>query len=153
IAPGLAEPAVLELAARFREWVAQPEIAAALRRAAYPAGARVERESRFVHRAGDAIVEGIIDRLVLWGADGRVEGAEVLGFKTDAIESGGAEALPRGPRCNDPVWPPTGPPSLRSTAWTRMGFAPGCCSSVQAWSWSRSWRWWRGRVGWASPRT
>ena len=93
IAPGLAEPAVLELAARFREWVAQPEIAAALRRAAYPAGARVERESRFVHRAGDAIVEGIIDRLVLWGADGRVEGAEVLDFKTDAIEPGDAEAL------------------------------------------------------------
>ena len=92
-APALAEPDVLELAARFRGWVAQPQIAEALRRAAYPAGARVERESRFVHRVGDAIVEGVIDRLVLWGADGRVEGAEVLDYKTDAIQPGDAEAL------------------------------------------------------------
>lgn len=92
IAPALAEPDVLELAARFRGWVAQPEIAAALRRASYPAGARVERERRFVRRAGDVIVEGIIDRLVLWGADGRIEGAEVLDFKTDAID-GGEEVL------------------------------------------------------------
>ncbi|HEY8375009.1 MAG TPA: PD-(D/E)XK nuclease family protein, partial [Nannocystis sp.] len=93
VAPGLDEPEVLELAARFRGWVAQPEIAAVLRRAAYPAGARVERERRFVYRAGDAIVEGIIDRLVLWGRDGRVEGAEVVDYKTDAIQPGDATAL------------------------------------------------------------
>jgi ATP-dependent exoDNAse (exonuclease V) beta subunit len=93
LAPALAGPDVLELAARFRGWVAQPAIAAALRRAAYPAGARVERESRFVHRAGDAIVEGIIDRLVLWGENGRVEGAEVLDYKTDAVHPDDAEAI------------------------------------------------------------
>ncbi len=93
VAPRLEEVEVRALAARFREWMARPEIAAALRREAYPADARVERERRFIHRAGDAIVEGIIDRLVVWGADGRVEGAEVLDYKTDALDPGDAEAL------------------------------------------------------------
>lgn len=93
LAPTLAEADVLELAARFRGWLAKREIAAALSRAAYPAGARVERECRFVRRAGDVIVEGIMDRLVLWGGDGRVEGAEILDYKTDAVAPGDAEAL------------------------------------------------------------
>src|SRR5690606_42117760 len=50
LAPTLAEADVLELAARFRGWLAQPAIAAALRRPAYPDRARVARGGRLVPR-------------------------------------------------------------------------------------------------------
>lgn len=45
------------------------------------------RERPFVHRAGDEIVSGVIDRLVLErNADGRIGTAEVLDFKSDRLD-------------------------------------------------------------------
>jgi ATP-dependent exoDNAse (exonuclease V) beta subunit len=53
----------------------------------------VENELPFARRVGDEIQEGFIDRLVLTRIDGRVVGAQVLDFKTDAIESNDQEML------------------------------------------------------------
>lgn len=95
IARGLAAEDAAELVGRFRSWIGAPAISAALGRAAYPEGARVEREIRFIHRDADAIVEGVIDRLVLRTEGGRVVGAEVLDFKTDAVPADDPEEIAR----------------------------------------------------------
>jgi ATP-dependent exoDNAse (exonuclease V) beta subunit len=95
VAPAFGGAEVTALVERFRDWMAVPTIMAALSRASYPAATRIEREIRFVHRDGDTIVEGIIDRLLLWEEGGRVVGAEVLDYKTDAVtveDSAGLEA-------------------------------------------------------------
>lgn len=80
VGPGLPSEEVDALIDRFHAWVRQPAIASALSRTGYPAGAVVERERPFVHRSGDAIVEGIIDRLVLWN-----DGAEIIDYKSDDV--------------------------------------------------------------------
>ena len=77
-----------ELIARFREWTARTEVRATLRREAYPAEARLERELPFLHRSGDTILEGIIDRLVVWD-----DGAEVIDFKSDVVDPGDEAGL------------------------------------------------------------
>jgi ATP-dependent exoDNAse (exonuclease V) beta subunit len=68
-----------------------PEIALALSRAPYAreAGLRVvaERELPFALREDDDVVAGSIDRLVVrYGADGRAVDAEVLDYKSDAVQ-------------------------------------------------------------------
>jgi ATP-dependent exoDNAse (exonuclease V) beta subunit len=99
LAPAFGDTEIEALIGEFRGWLADPGITAALSRGAYPEGAWVERETRFAHRDGDTIVEGIIDRLVLWtdaggpAGAGRVAGAEVLDYKTDAITASDAEGL------------------------------------------------------------
>ena len=70
-----------------------PEIQRALSGSGYPAGARIERELPFVHRIPEGILQGYIDRLVVWGEGGPKAGAEVLDFKTDQFDSRDPEAL------------------------------------------------------------
>jgi ATP-dependent exoDNAse (exonuclease V) beta subunit len=53
----------------------------------------VERELPFLLREEGALVEGIIDRLVLVRREGRVVAAEVVDYKTDRIAPGDDEAL------------------------------------------------------------
>ena len=86
---------------QFRRMLGAPEIDGALRREAYrslhwleQAGGgyqvhsfrlEVHNEFRFAIREGDQLLTGSIDRLVLIIRDDRVEGAEVIDFKTDAV--------------------------------------------------------------------
>jgi ATP-dependent exoDNAse (exonuclease V) beta subunit len=75
------------LIATFRNWLELPAVARLLRRDGWPAGAAVEREVPFITRAGDTLVEGRIDRLVLVRTGGRIAAAAVIDYKTDAIGS------------------------------------------------------------------
>jgi ATP-dependent exoDNAse (exonuclease V) beta subunit len=84
---------VAAVMAELRRWLAAPEIAAALARASYPPEARLERERAFLHRQGDAVVQGKIDRLVTLRAGGRVIGAEVLDYKSDGVAADAIAAL------------------------------------------------------------
>jgi ATP-dependent exoDNAse (exonuclease V) beta subunit len=83
IGPDLPEDQIHSLLANFRGWVRNPAIRAALSRARYPQGAVVERELSFMRRHGDALMEGVIDRLVLTQGQGKPVGAEIFDFKTD----------------------------------------------------------------------
>ena len=86
ICPGSLAADLDRLLAEFRGWLATPAITDALSRASYAAGATLEREQSFVHRENDAVVEGVIDRLVLLREDGKVTGAEILDYKSDALD-------------------------------------------------------------------
>lgn len=93
-APELGEDEVAALVDEFLGWLAAPAVRGVLVRTAYPAGARVLRETRFVHRDGEVIVEGIMDRVVLVpGRDGGTSAAEILDFKTDDIAPGDSAGL------------------------------------------------------------
>lgn len=83
------------LASRFDGWIDVPAIRTLLSRASYPPDARVETEVPFIHRDGDALVEGVIDRLVTIRENGIVTAAEIVDYKTDAIPAGDAELLAR----------------------------------------------------------
>jgi ATP-dependent exoDNAse (exonuclease V) beta subunit len=91
--PGLSRERMTEWVRDFRAWMEATTIRASLSRDAYPDGARVERELPFFHRIPDGILQGYIDRLVLWEEGGKVVGAEVLDFKTDMVEAGDPHAL------------------------------------------------------------
>lgn len=97
VAPRMPAADVARLTAEFRRWMAAEPIRTALSRSAYPTGAgvtvRVEHERPFLRRKGDEIQEGFIDRLVLVEQGGRVTGAHVLDFKTDALEAGDPAAI------------------------------------------------------------
>lgn len=70
----------------LRARLAAPRIAEALSRGAWPQGTRVERERPFLWREGDALVEGVIDRLVLVpGPGGTIAEATVIDYKTDRL--------------------------------------------------------------------
>jgi ATP-dependent exoDNAse (exonuclease V) beta subunit len=58
-----------------------------------PVSLEVENELPFLHREGDALMEGVIDRLVLLRDPQGVVGAHVLDYKTDALPSGDEAAL------------------------------------------------------------
>jgi ATP-dependent helicase/nuclease subunit A len=73
------------LIADFRGWLGAPEVARLLGRRSWPQGSEVEREVPFIARAGDVIVEGFIDRLVLTRERGRVVSAAVIDYKTDVV--------------------------------------------------------------------
>ncbi|MEX0741205.1 MAG: PD-(D/E)XK nuclease family protein, partial [Phycisphaeraceae bacterium] len=80
----------------FLNMIAQPDIAAALSRAAYPAEADVvvKREHPFALRLDDTLVTGLFDRLVLIrDPTGRTTHAEVLDYKTDRVDADDAAAL------------------------------------------------------------
>ncbi len=66
---------------RFRERIAMPAIAAALRRPAADATVWCERAFASVDRGG--VVRGEIDRLVACGAPGSWRSAEIIDFKSD----------------------------------------------------------------------
>ncbi|GMR11955.1 MAG: UvrD-helicase domain-containing protein [Gemmatimonadota bacterium] len=96
-APGMADDQVAALIADFHGWLEAEPIRGALTRAAFPSEpdtvVRVEKELPFARRLGDEIQEGFIDRLVLILSGGRVVRAEILDFKTDAIERGDEASL------------------------------------------------------------
>lgn len=93
VAPGLSARRIESWIGEFREWMDAPAIRGALSRAAYPPGARVERELPFLHRQAEGLLQGYIDRLALVEEEGRVVGAEVLDFKTDVMDPSDAGAL------------------------------------------------------------
>jgi ATP-dependent helicase/nuclease subunit A len=88
VAPNVPPEKVEEYLGEFRRWLAGDTVRAQLSRAAFPAGATVEQEVRFLRREEGFIMEGIIDRLVLLRDGGRVTGAIVIDWKTDAVEAG-----------------------------------------------------------------
>ncbi len=92
-APGLSEDRIREWLDEFKVWVEAPAIRKALGRGPYTDGARVERELPFVQRVPDGILQGYIDRLVVWEEEGKVTGAEVLDFKTDVVDASDPEAI------------------------------------------------------------
>lgn len=79
----------------FDAMLQQPEIAAALRRNQSPhrsMSPRVLREHPFACRLEQVLVNGVIDRLVLWLRGDKLEHAEILDFKTDTIADAAALA-------------------------------------------------------------
>jgi ATP-dependent exoDNAse (exonuclease V) beta subunit len=92
-APGLEISEIRKWLADFEAWLSAPQIVQALRRSAYPPGARVEREVPFLHRVQDGVLHGLIDRLVVWEEEGRVSGAQVLDFKTDLLDGSDPDAV------------------------------------------------------------
>ena len=94
-APGMPHSQIAALVADFRGWLAADPIRTALSRDAFPSKpdeadtlVRVENELPFARRVGEEIQEGFIDRLVMIERGGQVVRAEILDFKTDAIEAG-----------------------------------------------------------------
>jgi ATP-dependent exoDNAse (exonuclease V) beta subunit len=74
-------------------WLAHPAIRAALSQTSYPAGALVEREVPFLHREGEVLLDGKIDRLVRFTASDGLPSVEILDYKTDACAPGDGAAL------------------------------------------------------------
>jgi ATP-dependent exoDNAse (exonuclease V) beta subunit len=74
------------LIADFRKWCAQPALVDVLARSRYAQGeVELERELGFIHRFGDVLLEGAIDRLVISYEGGVPVCAEVIDFKTDRV--------------------------------------------------------------------
>lgn len=93
IDPRIPADRLAALRERWGRWTASDPVRRALSRASYGEGAALEREVRFIHRDGDAVLEGAIDRLVLLRQDGRVTGAVILDYKTDRVDPSDAGAL------------------------------------------------------------
>jgi ATP-dependent helicase/nuclease subunit A len=70
-----------------------PEVRAVLSRSSAAEDAEVLAEMPFLVRDGDALMEGIIDRLVLTRDGDRVTSAAILDYKTDALTQGDEAAL------------------------------------------------------------
>jgi ATP-dependent helicase/nuclease subunit A len=85
----LANDEVDALIREFRGWLEVPKLARLLSRSGWQRAAEVEREVPFITRSGDVLVEGFIDRLVITREAGRVVGAAVIDFKTDAVKGAG----------------------------------------------------------------
>lgn len=85
VAPAIRPDAVDSLRARFRGWLAAPEIREVLHRNRYGGDATVQTEVRFLHRAKGRLVEGVIDRLVVLRENHRVTRAEIIDWKTDSV--------------------------------------------------------------------
>lgn len=93
-APGLGAGAVDELMDEMEAWLTEPQVRAALRRDAYPPGARVETELPFAVRLDEVVLQGRMDRVVLMESGGEVREAHVLDYKTDVLaRNGGGEGL------------------------------------------------------------
>jgi ATP-dependent exoDNAse (exonuclease V) beta subunit len=94
------------LLADFRGMCGRPAVAAVLAEppaalpekfvargiAAGPAEPRLLREHAFVLRDEQGIMQGVIDRLVIWSRDGKPIAAEVIDFKFDGVGSGAEQA-------------------------------------------------------------
>ena len=82
---------------RFRQQLAAPAVAAALKRSFYASRTgeppRALREHTFAVRLGDEILSGAIDRLVLLPQRGKTIAADILDFKTDDVAAGDDAAL------------------------------------------------------------
>jgi ATP-dependent helicase/nuclease subunit A len=97
---------------RFRTMVADPAITSILSRSRYAAGEKLEfppaassdlsggglvpqvqNERGFAYCDGARLVQGFIDRLVLLHRGDRIVAAEILDYKTDAVDKSAPEAL------------------------------------------------------------
>lgn len=92
-APAMDARALDDLIDWLEERLTADEVRAALSRDRYPGEAAVEAELPFLRQDGDALMEGTIDRVVLEREGGEVVRAEILDYKTDAVEPGGQAAL------------------------------------------------------------
>ena len=79
----------------FRAMLERPAVRDALTRGRSPDKMKSEvwRERPFAVRDGDAILTGKFDRVVVGSRGGKIEGADVIDFKTDAVEAGDAVRL------------------------------------------------------------
>ncbi|MGH7459266.1 MAG: UvrD-helicase domain-containing protein [Longimicrobiaceae bacterium] len=84
-APAMSEKDLALLLERFRAWMTEPVTRGVLSRGSYPAGTTAQREVPFIHREGEVLMEGRIDRLVLTREGSRNVGAEIFDFKTDPV--------------------------------------------------------------------
>lgn len=91
--PDVTPDEVEALLSSFGGWLATASIAEVLSRPAGTAEVSVEREVPFMLRDGDSLMEGFIDRLVLYRDAGQVIRAEVVDFKTDAVSVGDTDTL------------------------------------------------------------
>ncbi len=86
VAPHLPTATVEKSVDDFREWMMTGAIRSVLRRSRYPDGAEVQCEVPFVERRDGALMEGVIDRLVLVREGGRPVSAEIIDYKTDRLD-------------------------------------------------------------------
>lgn len=86
VAPHLPAATVEKSVDDFREWTMTGAIRSVLRRSRYPEVAEVQREVPFVERRDGALMEGVIDRLVLVREGGRRVSAEIIDYKTDRLD-------------------------------------------------------------------
>ncbi len=84
VAPSLEEDG--KLMDRFYGWLEEPEIHAALSRDAYPGEVRLYRERPFLIRREGALLQGVVDRLVVGSDD--LPQAWILDYKTDRPRPG-----------------------------------------------------------------
>jgi ATP-dependent helicase/nuclease subunit A len=77
---------------QFKRALAQPGMVTALARPGMADGVTVElwRERSFAVRLADRLLEGRFDRVVVQWKQGRAVGAELVDFKTDRVDDGGA---------------------------------------------------------------
>lgn len=86
VAPGLAASTLQEMLAEFRSWLEHPGIRRLLQRTRYGGSELLlERELPFIRRAGDSLMEGVIDRVVLRRSANGFEAAEIIDYKTDRV--------------------------------------------------------------------
>ncbi len=78
-----------DLLPEFFSMLAKPAIAAVLSRERSPhhsLAPRVLREHPFACRFDRTLISGIIDRLVVWSSKNKIVAAEIVDFKTDAVD-------------------------------------------------------------------
>jgi ATP-dependent exoDNAse (exonuclease V) beta subunit len=71
----------------------RPAVAERLRRSSVEGPAVLWRERPFVLRQDDAVINGVFDRVVLHGNEKAPVSAEVIDFKTDAVDADDPAAL------------------------------------------------------------
>ena len=91
--PELSAQRVREHLAWTRAKLEAPQVRAALSRSTVAEGAESLAEVPFLVRDGEALMEGIIDRLVLTRDGDRITSATILDYKTDVVAQGDDEAL------------------------------------------------------------
>ena len=85
VAPRLPTDGVENAWSALNEQLEAPQIRAHLSRENHPPGSRVERELPFLLEIDEALMEGIIDRVVLVEENGVAVRAEISDYKTDKV--------------------------------------------------------------------
>jgi ATP-dependent helicase/nuclease subunit A len=91
--PAISPERVATLITRLRDSLNEPAVRRALSRESYPTSTEVEREVPFAHREEGALIEGVIDRLLIFRTNGVVNGTAILDYKTDALAGDYRRAL------------------------------------------------------------
>ena len=90
VAPLAPEAKLRELLRDFFGWLDRPSVREILSAGRYPSDVVVERELPFMHRSGDVLMEGAIDRLVISYDGTHAIAAEIIDYKSDRTETGSA---------------------------------------------------------------